>query len=129
MVNQKAGRSWELLTKHALVLLIVFEHPDSTIRDISASLGVTEKTTQGIARDLVDDGIISRVKQGRSYHYQIDLKMVMERQTQSRYLVRDIVIRMARLEESIYGKGDGASASDGAGGPETAPGDGESAAD
>jgi DNA-binding MarR family transcriptional regulator len=65
------GRRWELLTKHALVLLYVARKPDATLREISAAVGITERSVHRLVDDLVEDGYLSRVREGRRNRYQV----------------------------------------------------------
>ena len=43
---------WGFLTNHALVLIFVVRHPGATVREISAGVGVTERATLEILRQL-----------------------------------------------------------------------------
>jgi DNA-binding MarR family transcriptional regulator len=46
--------SWTVLTNHARVLLCVAHDPGVRLRDIAASLGITERSAFGIITDLVE---------------------------------------------------------------------------
>jgi MarR family len=63
--------SWAFLTNHARVLLCIADDPGARLRDISATLGITERSAHGIVADLIEDGYISKVKDGRRNRYQI----------------------------------------------------------
>jgi hypothetical protein len=63
--------SWAFLTNHARVLLCIADDPGTRLRDISAALGITERSAHGIVADLIEDGYISKVKDGRRNRYQI----------------------------------------------------------
>lgn len=65
-------QSWGFLTNHALVLIYVVRHNDSTVRDISSGVGVTERATLAILRQLGDEGIVLRHKDGRRNAYSVD---------------------------------------------------------
>jgi predicted transcriptional regulator len=68
---------WALLTNHALVLIHITEHRRSTLREIAASVGITERAALSILRALEEDGIISRKKDGRRNVYGVDLEALM----------------------------------------------------
>lgn len=68
------ARSWAFITNHALVMVFVVCHPDSTVREISAGVGVTERATLAILRELDDDGIVSRHRDGRRNTYTVNFK-------------------------------------------------------
>jgi predicted ArsR family transcriptional regulator len=63
--------SWGFLTNHGRVLLFLAHDPGMRLRDIAASLGITERSAFGIVTDLAAAGYISKRKDGRRNHYQI----------------------------------------------------------
>ena len=63
--------SWGFLTNHARVLLCIADDPGARLRDISATLGITERSAHTIVTDLIQDGYVSKVKDGRRNRYQI----------------------------------------------------------
>jgi len=63
--------SWGFLTNHARVLLCISDDPGARLRDISAALGLTERSAHAIVTDLIEDGYIVKVKDGRRNRYQI----------------------------------------------------------
>jgi hypothetical protein len=63
--------SWGFLTTHARVLLCIAHDPGARLRDIAASLGITERTAHGIVTDLTEAGYVVKQKDGRRNRYQI----------------------------------------------------------
>ena len=63
--------SWSFLTNHARVLLCVAHDPGVRLRDIAASLGITERSAFGIITDLVKAGYVVKEKDGRRNRYHI----------------------------------------------------------
>lgn len=63
------AQSWGFLTNHALVMVYVVCHPDSTVREISDGVGITERATLAILRELDDEGIVDRHRDGRRNTY------------------------------------------------------------
>lgn len=62
---------WGFLTKHAHALLCVAHDPGTRLRDIAATLGVTERSAHKIVSDLVEAGYVTRERQGRRNRYEI----------------------------------------------------------
>jgi hypothetical protein len=62
---------WGFLTTHARVLLCIAHDPGARLRDIAASLGITERTAHGIVTDLAEAGYVVKQKDGRRNRYQI----------------------------------------------------------
>ena len=63
--------SWSFLTNHARVLLCIASDPGARLRDIAASLGITERSAHGIVNDLAAVGYVVKQKDGRRNRYQI----------------------------------------------------------
>ena len=91
---------WGFLTNHALVLVYVVLHSESTVRQISADVGITERATLAILRDLDSDGIIDRHRDGRRNTYSVNfdhLSSVRRGGTESPLTPRlfvDVIIKM-----------------------------------
>jgi len=67
--------SWGFLTNHARVLLCIAHDPGVRLRDIAASLGITERSAHGIVTDLTAAGYVVKQKDGRRNRYQIQAHM------------------------------------------------------
>ena len=63
--------SWGFLTTHARVLLCIADDPGARLRDIAATLGVTERRAHGIVTDLTQAGYLITQKDGRRNRYQV----------------------------------------------------------
>jgi len=63
--------SWSFLTNHARVLLCIARDPGARLRDIAATLGITERSAFGIVTDLTEAGYVIKQKDGRRNRYQI----------------------------------------------------------
>lgn len=82
---------WKFLTNHALVLCLVAQHPRITARDISMSIGITEKATRNIINDLEADGYIDKKREGRRVRYRVDTEMPMRHETQQEKPIGDLL--------------------------------------
>jgi MarR family len=63
--------SWSFLTNHARVLLCIAHDPGARLRDIAASLGITDRSVYGIVTDLTAAGYVVKHRDGRRNLYQI----------------------------------------------------------
>jgi hypothetical protein len=62
---------WSFLTNHARVLLCIAHDPGARLRDIAASLGITDRSAYGIVTDLATAGYVVKHRDGRRSLYQI----------------------------------------------------------
>ena len=65
------GRSWTFLTNHARVLIYITRNPRARVRDMASAIGITERATQGIVKDLEEAGYAQRSRIGRRNRYTI----------------------------------------------------------
>jgi DNA-binding IclR family transcriptional regulator len=63
--------SWSFLTNHARVLLCIARDPGVRLRDLSAALGITERSAHAIVADLTTAGYLVKQRHGRRNRYQI----------------------------------------------------------
>jgi hypothetical protein len=64
--------SWTLLTGHGHVLVEIARNPEARIRDISAVVGLTDRTVQAIVADLEAAGYLTRTRTGRRTRYTVN---------------------------------------------------------
>ena len=64
--------SWDFITNHGAVIILVSQQPKITGREISQKIGITERAVLRIVADLDDAGYISRTRQGRSNTYTVN---------------------------------------------------------
>src|SRR5690554_3736849 len=65
---------WTLFSNHGHVLVCLARDPQARLRDVAASVGITERAVQKIVRDLQQADMISVSKQGRRNQYRIHRK-------------------------------------------------------
>jgi hypothetical protein len=64
-------REWTFLTNHATALLCVARSPGMTLRQIGDYVGITERAAHRIISDLVDEGYLTRSREGRRNRYEV----------------------------------------------------------
>jgi hypothetical protein len=67
--------NWSFLTNHARVLLCIARDPQVRLRDVAATLRITERSVHGIVADLAGAGYVIKQKDGRRNRYQIQADM------------------------------------------------------
>ena len=63
--------TWSFLTNHARALLCIAHDPGARLRDIAATLDITERRAFGIVDDLTQAGYVVKEKDGRRNRYRI----------------------------------------------------------
>jgi DNA-binding MarR family transcriptional regulator len=70
--SSKAAARWDFLTNHAHVLLCVANDPSIRLRDIADAVGITERAAHKLVSDLVDEGYVTRTRDGRRNQYEVN---------------------------------------------------------
>ena len=63
---------WKFVTNHALVLCQIAQQPRITVRELSLTIGITERAIHRIITDLEADGYITKMREGRRLKYRIN---------------------------------------------------------
>ena len=72
--DSKTGR-WTFLSNHGHVLLAIARQPDSRIRDIADSVGITERAVLRIIAGLKSAGYLAHRRNGRRNSYRVQTKL------------------------------------------------------
>ena len=86
---------WGFLTNHARVLLCIAHDPGVRLRDIAASLGITERSAYGIVTDLTAAGYVVKEKDGRRNRYQIQTHLPLPDPTSRERTVGEVLALLA----------------------------------
>jgi hypothetical protein len=93
--------SWGFLTTHARVLLCIAHDPGARLRDIAATLGVTERRAHGIVTDLTQAGYLITQKDGRRNRYQVQAHLPLPGPGTREPAIGEIVALFAARSEAI----------------------------
>jgi predicted transcriptional regulator len=71
--------AFSFLTNHGLALLCIADDPRARMRDIAATVDITERAAQRIVSDLIESGYVDRAREGRRNVYTVrrDLKVAL----------------------------------------------------
>ena len=78
VARREDERRWSLLTTHAQVLLCIARNPDTRVREIAETVGISERGAHQIVADLVNAGYVRRARIGRRNHYAIETKTALK---------------------------------------------------
>jgi hypothetical protein len=62
---------WRFVTNHAYVLACIAADPNVRLRDIAASVGITERTAAQIVNQLEQAGYLTKTRVGRRNQYEL----------------------------------------------------------
>jgi hypothetical protein len=87
--------NWSFLTNHARVLLRIAHDPGVRLRDIAASVGITERSAFGIVTDLAEAGYVVKQKDGRRNRYQIQAHLPLPEPASQETAIGDVLALLA----------------------------------
>ena len=87
--------SWSFLTNHARVLLCIARDPGARLRDLAASLGITERSAHAIVADLAAAGYVVKQKHGRRNRYQIQAHLPLPEPASQEPAIGDVLALLA----------------------------------
>jgi len=83
--------NWGFLTNHALVLLCIARDPGARLRDIAATVGITERSAFGIVGDLAAAGYVLKEKGGRRNRYRVQAHLPFPESAERRLAIGDLL--------------------------------------
>lgn len=99
-------RTWGFLTNHALVLLCIARDPGARLRDIAASVGITERSAFGIVSDLAEAGYVVKEKGGRRNRYRVEADLPLPELVGRRLAIGDLLVLLGGQDAGLTGSGD-----------------------
>lgn len=85
------NHSWTFFSNYTHVLVCLARDPSARLREIAAHVGVTERAAQRIVGQLESAGVLSKVRDGRRNHYQIDLNCPLRHPLESHKTVGSLL--------------------------------------
>ena len=101
MVNCWIVANWSFLTSHARMLMCIAHDPGARLRDIGASLGITERSAYGIVTELAEAGYVVKQKDGRRNRYQIQAHLPLPEPTGRERTVGEILALLAGTDATL----------------------------
>ena len=86
---------WSFLSKHGRVLLCIAHDPGVRLRDIAASVGITERSAYAMVTDLTAAGYTVKRKDGRRNRYQIQAHLPLPEPATQEPAIGDVLALLA----------------------------------
>jgi predicted DNA-binding transcriptional regulator YafY len=86
---------WSFLTRHGRVLLCIAHDPGVRLRDIAATVGITERSAYRIVSDLAAAGYAVKQKDGRRNHYQIEAQLPSREPASQQLAIGEVLALLA----------------------------------
>lgn len=95
---------WTFLTNHARALLCIARDPGVRLRDIAATLGITERTAFGVVADLAEAGYVIKERDGRRNRYEVQHHLPLAEPTSQERTIGEVLELLGGHEIARSGK-------------------------
>jgi len=85
------SKKWTFLGHHAHVLIALDANPDYRIEELATILGVTTRSVVNVLADLVAGGYLTKSRDGRRNHYEINRAAPLRHLTSADKTVGDLI--------------------------------------
>ncbi len=99
-LSESREHVWTFLSNHAHVLVCIAREPDATLREIAVWVGVTERCVHRIISELEAGGVVTRAREGRRNHYEVDLTMPLRHPLEEDKTVGDLLNALLAADEA-----------------------------
>ena len=96
--SHKTDHSFRFVTNHAHVLECIAADPSARLRDVAATVGITERTAAQIVRDLERAGYLTKTRDGRRNRYELHDDLPLRHPRHRHHTVGEL-IRFLRTPE------------------------------
>ena len=91
---------WTFMSNYAHVLVCVARNPDITLREIAERVGVTERAAYRLVAELEGAGVITRYREGRRNHYEVETATSLRHPLEADKTVGDLLEALLTRSEA-----------------------------
>jgi DNA-binding Lrp family transcriptional regulator len=103
MSSPESKKHWHFLTSHSQVLLCLSRDAEVRLRDVAATVGITERAAQRIVSDLVEAGYVTRTRNGRRNRYTVNTDVPMRHPAQDGHEIGEL-LDLLSLEKPLVSR-------------------------
>ena len=89
--SRESDHPWRFVTNHAHVLECIASNPAARLRDIAATVGITERTVAAIVSDLEDAGYVTKTRVGRNNRYEVHDELPLRHPQHRHHTVGELI--------------------------------------
>lgn len=82
---------WTFLTNHTHAIVTLLREPDIRVRELAVEVGITERAIIRILSELEQGGVITKTREGRRNHYEVNLESPLRHPLEAHCSLRELV--------------------------------------
>ena len=90
-ISGKQDHLWRFVTNHAHVLACIADDPNARLRDIAATVGITERSAAHIVTDLEESGYLTKTRDGRRNRYELHGELPLRHPQHRHHTVGELI--------------------------------------
>ena len=90
-VSGDDDHAWGFITNYAHVLVCLAADPEARLRDIAATVGVTERTAAALVKDLERAGYLTKTRHGRRNQYEVHDELPLRHPQHRHHTVGELI--------------------------------------
>lgn len=91
IISGDKDHAWGFVTNYAHVLVCVAADPTARLRDIAATVGVTERTAAQLVSDLEGAGYLTKTRIGRRNRYEVHDELPLRHPQHRHHTVGELI--------------------------------------
>jgi DNA-binding MarR family transcriptional regulator len=89
--SEDGDHSWRFVTNHGHVLECIAADPNARLRDVAATVGITERTAAQIVKDLEQAGYLTKTRVGRNNRYAVHAELPLRHPQHRHHTVGELI--------------------------------------
>jgi len=89
--SKDGDHSWRFVTNHGHVLECIAADTGARLRDIAATVGITERTAAQIVKDLEQAGYLTKTRVGRNNRYEVHGELPLRHPRHRHHTVGELI--------------------------------------
>jgi hypothetical protein len=90
-ISGNTDHVWRFVTNHAHVLACIAEDPTMRLKDIAATVGITERSAAQIVTDLEQAGYLTKTRDGRRNKYELHGELPLRHPQHRHHTVGELI--------------------------------------
>ena len=87
----ESAHTWRFVTNYSHVLVCIAADPTTRLRDIAATIGITERTAAQLVRDLEEAGYLTKTREGRRNRYEVHDELALRHPLHRHHTVGELI--------------------------------------
>ncbi len=90
-ISDTSDHTWRFVTNHAHVLACIAANPTLRLKDVAATVGITERSAASIVTGLEEAGYLTKTRDGRRNSYEVHGELPLRHPQHRHHTVGELI--------------------------------------